>query len=130
MKILLPLILALCVSLPAFAAGFENTGEGQKTGFKGPVSGSQATTVTEALSLPDNARVTLTGNIIAKLAGSKDEYVFKDGSGEIQVEIDDKVFRKLGMEVTPETMVRISGKMDKDFAKQPEIEVKFLEIVN
>lgn len=130
MKILLPLILAIFVSMPVFAAGFENVADTPKTGFKGPVSGSQASTVKEALALPDNARVTLTGNIVSKLSGSKDEYVFKDSTGEIQVEIDGKVFRKLGTEVTPEMKVQISGKMDKDFAKQPEIEVKMLEIVN
>lgn len=128
MKILLPLILATVLAVPAFAA---YTGPGQQTpgGFKGPESGSQASNVAEALKLPDDARISLTGNIVSKLTGAKDEYMFKDSTGEIQVEISNKIFRALGVDVTPETRVRISGKMDKDFAKNPEIEVKYMEIL-
>lgn len=128
MKLFLSLVFSLFLAFPAFAA-FNGPAGGAGIGFKGPVSGSQASTVAEALNLPDKSRVTLTGNIVSKLAGSKNEYLFKDDSGEVQVEISDKVFQRLGVEVTPETKVEISGKMDKDFAKQPEIEVKFLEIV-
>lgn len=131
MKILLSLILLAALSIPAHAA-FNGPGTNANTpagGFKGPISGSAANSVAEALKLPDDSRITLTGNIVSKLSGSKDEYIFKDSTGEIQVEISDRVFRGLP-EITPETTVRISGKMDKDFAKKPEIEVKNLEIVN
>lgn len=134
MKFILPLLLAFLLAVPAYAAYTGPTGDGAGykgpvTGFKGPVSGSQAENVAEALKLPDNARVSLVGNITSKLAGSKNEYMFKDSTGEIPVEIDNKVFRALGVEVTPDTTVRISGKMDKDFAKNPEIDVRMLEIV-
>lgn len=134
MKLFLTAFLALFLAAPAYAAytgptGGESGFNGPVTGFKGPVSGSQAQNVAEALKLSDNARVSLVGNITSKLAGSKNEYMFRDASGEIAVEIDNKVFRALGVEVTPETTVRISGKMDKDFAKNPEIEVRMLEIV-
>ena len=130
MKFLLSLILVVSFAVPAFAAysGPGSNGKAPAGGFKGPESGAMATTVEKALQLPDNARLILTGNIISKIAGSKDEYMFKDATGEIQVEISDKYFRGLP-EVTPETTVRISGKMDKDFAKNPEIDVKNLEIV-
>lgn len=134
MKLFLAAFLALFLAAPTFAAYSGPTGadpgfKGSVTGFKGPVSGSQAQNVAEALKLEDNARVSLVGNITSKLAGSKNEYMFRDATGEIAVEIDNKVFRALGVEVTPETTVRISGKMDKDFAKNPEIEVRVLEIV-
>lgn len=129
MKFIFPVLLTLFLAFPSYAA-FKGPGDGaSQPGFKGPVSGSQAANVAEALKLPDNARLTLTGNIVSKLAGSKDEYIFRDTTGEIQVEIDAKVFQRLGTDITPETTVRISGKMDKDFAKNPEIEVRHLEIV-
>lgn len=135
MKLVLTAFLALFLAVPAYAAytGPESgsTGfKGPSVGFKGPVSGSQAENVAEALKLSDNARVSLVGTITSKLAGSKNEYMFKDSTGEIAVEIDNKVFRALGVEVTPDMTVRISGKMDKDFAKNPEIEVKVIEIVH
>lgn len=131
MKFILPLVLGIFLAMPALAA-YDGPTTGANvpvTGFKGPVSGSSASTVAEALKLPDKSRLSLTGNIVSRLAGSKNEYVFKDASGEIQVEISDKVFRRAGAEITPETNVRISGKMDKDFSGDPEIDVKHIEII-
>ena len=126
MRFLLPIFLAICLASPAFAA--YKGSDGAKTGgFSGPVSGSQANNVADALKLSDDARVTLTGKIVSKLAGSKDEYIFKDDTGEIQVKIKPKAFG--GLDITDTTNIRISGKMDKDFAEKPEIDVKHIEIV-
>ncbi len=129
MRFIMTLVFVAAMAMPAYAA-FSGPGAegGKQGGFTGPVTGSQASNVAEALKLPDDARITLTGKITSKLAGSKDEYIFADGTGEIQVEISPRTFR--GLDITPDTPVRISGKMDKDFASKPEIEVKHLEIVN
>lgn len=131
MRYILSLMLVAFLAFPAYAAYTgPGAGNGKQAGFKGPMSGSQAETVAQALKLPDDARVTLTGKIVSQLSGSKDEFMFRDDSGEMQVEISPKVFRQLnGVDVTPDTVVRISGKMDKDFAKNPELEVRFIEIV-
>lgn len=125
MRYILSLIMVLALAVPAYAAySGPNAKQG---GFSGPVTGSQANNVAEALKLPDDARITLTGKITSKLAGSKDEYMFADDTGEIQIEVKPKVFG--GLDVTQDTIVRISGKMDKDFASKPEIEVRHIEIV-
>lgn len=125
MRILLTLILAIFVATPAFAA-FQGPGSGAGGGFKGPGS-ANATTVAEAKNLPDDALVTLTGNIVSHFTGTDDKYMFRDATGEIKIDIDHKYFR--GQDVTPKDTVRISGKIDKDFGEAVEIDVKQLEIV-
>lgn len=117
--------LALLISSPALA-GFKGPGK-DGGGFQGPQTGAAATTVEAARNLSDDSIVSLTGNIISHIAGTKDKYLFKDATGEIQIEIKDKYFR--GQDVTPENTVRISGEIDKDFGKTMEIDVKHLEIV-
>lgn len=122
-------ILGLLAS-PALAA-FSGPGAdaAQQSGFKGPTSGAMAESVAKAKTLGDDSPVILTGHITSKLAGKKDDYMFRDDTGEIRVDIDHKYF-PAGVQVTPETKVRITGKVDKDLGKDMEIDVKSLEIVN
>lgn len=129
MKILLSSLLVLALAVPAFAQpGFQGPGAGQGGGFQGPTAGIQADTVAKALKCWDDAPVILTGNIVQRYAGSDDKYLFKDATGEIIVEIDFGVFA--GRTVTPETKVRLSGKMDKDGMMEPaKVDVKVLEIL-
>ncbi|WP_318374191.1 NirD/YgiW/YdeI family stress tolerance protein [Enterobacter sp.] len=94
------------------AAPAQNSG-----GFAGP-SGTK-TTAEKAKSLSDDAWVTLTGKIEQRTGG--DNYLFRDESGTIDVEIDDK--RWNGQTVTPQDTVEIQGKVDKDW-NSAEIEVK------
>lgn len=127
--LLIPAILATIVfsSLPAMAA-FEGPGSpAQGAGYDGPISGSLANTVAQARQLADDAPVVLTGKIISQIAGKKDEFIFRDQTGEIRVEIDDDVFA--GRRVTQHDTVRISGEVEKDFGKEVEIDVKHLDIV-
>lgn len=98
-----------------------------KGGFNGPVSGAAALNAVEAKNQPSGSRVVLTGNIISRLAGSNNEYMFKDDTGEIQLEIPPKLFRNLYL--TPENKVRVSGKVDRDKDKSVEIDVKVLEVL-
>lgn len=98
-----------------------------KGGFNGPVSGAAAVNAAEAKNQPAGSRVVLTGNIISRLAGASNEYMFKDDTGEIQLEISPKLFRNLYL--TPENKVRVSGKVDRDKDKSVEINVKVLEVL-
>ena len=75
----------------------------------------------------DDAPVTLTGNIVERLAGSDDKYTFADNTGRIVVEIDYEVFA--GRTVTPQTRVRLFGKVDKEMMEPTKVDVKYLEIV-
>ncbi|MDR1577102.1 MAG: NirD/YgiW/YdeI family stress tolerance protein [Deltaproteobacteria bacterium] len=91
-------------------------------GFSGP---SEAfTTVDRALKLPDNASVVLKGHIIRHLG--KDRYIFRDETGEINVDIDSDKWR--GQLVKPEVTVEIKGEIDKD-RNNVEVEVDQITII-
>lgn len=119
-------VLALCAA-PAFAAnqgGFTGPGAAQQQttsqqggGFTGP-NGSKAT-VESAKSLRDDAWVTLSGNIVERI--SDDTYSFKDATGTINVDIDQKRWK--GLSVGPQDKVEIQGEVDKDW-NSVEIDVK------
>lgn len=117
----------LCIQ-PAFAAG--------PGGFSGPTTGGPAMkgapdkmgeiiTVEKAKTLRDDARVVLRGNIVSQVAGEKDEFIFRDATGEIQVDIPRKAFGPHN--VTPDDTVIIYGKVDHD-DRHIEIDVKRLDI--
>ena len=90
-------------------------------GFDGPRDPSLApTTVKKALSMRDDAMVTLTGKIISSLGDEK--YLFKDSTGEVIIEIDDEDWH--GVKVTPNDTLEIVGKVDKEFMEQTKIDVK------
>jgi uncharacterized protein (TIGR00156 family) len=79
-------------------------------GFKGPGAIPKVETVQSISNLHDDRNVTLEGYLIKKI--KSEHYLFKDGTGEIEVEIDDEDFR--GKQVTPQTRIRIIGEVDKD----------------
>lgn len=99
-------------------------------GFGGPVvtSGFIGTTsivtVAQAKELPDDAWVTLRGNITQRL--TDDNYLFKDSTGEIQVDIDHDKWQ--GQTVSPTDLVEITGEVDKDW-NSIEIDVKQIKKV-
>lgn len=128
MRYLLTFVMLAVLAVPAYAA-FEgpNSGGQSMGGFHGPTGGVQADTVKKAQSSWDDAPVVLVGNIVERLAGSDDKYLFKDATGQIIVDIDHEIFA--GRTVTPQTKVRLSGKVDKDMMEPIKIDVKVLEIL-
>ena len=93
-------------------------------GFTGPGSREKirqykTITVSEAKNLPDDSLVVLTGNIIQSLGDEK--YKFRDSTGEIIIEIDQKIWR--GLSVSVSDIVEISGEVDIERGRI-EIEVK------
>lgn len=126
MRYILALVLTVFLAIPAYAA-FQGPGNQAQGGFAGPGAQAAGITVQQAKSMPDDARVTLIGNIVSQLPNDSDKYMFRDNTGEIVVEIDHKYFR--GQTVTPANTVRIMGEVDKDFARAPEIDVKSLEVL-
>ena len=117
----------MMVSAPVFAAegGFTGPSATQtqaqnQTQQGGFVDNSVSpTTVAKAKELKDDSWVKLRGNITERL--SDDRYVFRDASGTVNVEIEQK--RWNGQNVTPQDQVEIQGKVDKDW-NEFEIEVK------
>ncbi len=113
MSILLSLLLTFVMTTPVSAA-FDGPGAA-------PVVKDSASAATAAKDSPD----TLEGNLVRKV---KDElYLFKDGSGEVLVEIDDDLMT--GRNITPENKVRLHGDVDREDGR-PSIEVETLEVLN
>ncbi len=114
------LALALSVS-PALAKNNQGgyAGPGQGGGYTGP--GPEFVTVEQTKDMRDDTPVALKGYIVKSLGG--DNYLFKDSTGTITLDIDDK--RWAGQTVGAEDLVEIYGKIDKDWSDL-EIEVKRL----
>jgi len=91
--------------------------------FKDP-GASGMSSVAEAKKAKDETWHTLEGNIVKQL--SSEHYTFRDATGEIDIEVDEDVWA--GQEVTPETRVRITGEVDRDF-RSVSFEVDTLERV-
>ncbi|MCV9878861.1 YgiW/YdeI family stress tolerance OB fold protein [Brenneria izbisi] len=112
------------ISAPAFAAqsgGFispeSSVSSPHKGGFTDP-KGS-ITTVEKAKGMADDSWITLSGNIEKRLGD--ENYLFRDSTGTMNVEIDDK--RWNGQMISPSDKVEIQGELDKDFGSV-ELDVK------
>ena len=90
-------------------------------GFKGP--GLSVMTVEQALKLGDDTAVVLEGQIEKSLG--KENYVFKDATGSVTIEIDDDDWK--GQTVTPQDTIIIKGEVEKDMFKT-EIDVDVVEL--
>ena len=82
------------------------TAEAPRGSFTGPVT---VVTAAQAKALPDDAKVTLRGTIESHLGGKN--YLFKDASGTIPVEIKSK--RWDTQSVSPQDTVQIDGEVER-----------------
>ena len=73
----------------------------------------------------DDSQVLLRGVIAQKIAPKK--YLFRDSTGEITVEIKDKLFPVEPLD--EKTQVEIAGEVEKDFRKPVAIDVDMLRIL-
>ncbi|TQE41814.1 YgiW/YdeI family stress tolerance OB fold protein [Aggregatibacter actinomycetemcomitans] len=76
----------------------------------------------EAGSWQDDQYIILQGNIVKQVG--KDGFIFKDASGEIQVEIERKAWR--GQDVSPSDEVKLYGEVDKSWNKT-EVDIERVE---
>ncbi|WP_439235100.1 YgiW/YdeI family stress tolerance OB fold protein [Lonepinella koalarum] len=113
MKKLLTIAL-IAASTIAFAKANDNL----KGGFSGGYSGTQ-TTVAQALKAKDDTQVILTGYITRQI--DHDEFLFKDSTGEIKIEVEDRAWN--GLNISPNDKITIQGKVDQEAFKAAEIEV-------
>ncbi|NHQ90025.1 NirD/YgiW/YdeI family stress tolerance protein [Janthinobacterium lividum] len=95
--------------------------------YVGPTAGPAAPgNVAAILKNPvDDQAVVLRGNLLRKVGNEK--YTFSDGTAEIRVDIDDKVF--MNRKIDARTRVEIRGEVEKDFMESPEIDVDVLTVV-
>lgn len=114
----------LILSLAAAAALLAGSAQAQ---YVGPSIGPDAPkSVAAILKNPiDDQAVVLRGYLLRKVGNEK--YTFSDGTAEIRVEIDDKVF--MNRKIDAKTQVEIRGEVEKDFMESPEIDVDVLTVV-
>ncbi|MBX3651838.1 MAG: NirD/YgiW/YdeI family stress tolerance protein [Burkholderiales bacterium] len=94
--------------------------------YTGPGATAMPGSVAEVLKDPvDDRKVLLRGKLLKKV--SSDKYLFSDGTGEIRVEIDDDLLR--GIRVSETSVIEIYGEIEKDFMRDPEIDVKRIAVI-
>ncbi|OOF68272.1 YgiW/YdeI family stress tolerance OB fold protein [Rodentibacter caecimuris] len=118
-KLTLALLLGLSTTV-AFAGFQGNSNHSRKGGF------TQRITIKQALSEKDDTMVTLVGNISRQV--DKDKYIFTDGTDEIKIEVDRKVWG--GLNVGPQDKIRILGKLDNEVLEKADIDVIRIEKAN
>lgn len=96
-------------------------------GFVGPGAHEAVTLAADVLQAKDDVPCILEGHIMAKVAGRKNRYFFKDSSGTVVVEIKRKLFGQ--RTVTPETLLRLEGEVETSKKYPNEMEVDSLEIL-
>jgi uncharacterized protein (TIGR00156 family) len=93
-------------------------------GFQGPGAKPQSVTAKAVNQLKDDVQVTLVGKLERQIGS--ENYIFRDDSGTVEVEIDKKVFKN--HTVTPKNQIRITGEVDKG-RNATTVEVKQLEVL-
>ncbi|MGR5238245.1 YgiW/YdeI family stress tolerance OB fold protein [Vibrio alfacsensis] len=78
--------------------------------FNGPETAA-INSVKEAQNASDDSFVLLTGNIVQALGN--ETYLFKDDTGQIEVEIDNEDW--MGQDVSPQDKVAIRGEVDSEW---------------
>lgn len=76
-------------------------------------------TAKDALAANDDTPVALEGYIVKQI--DKDEFIFKDATGEIQIDVNKRAWK--GQTITPQDKIEIRGKVDKEWS-QTEVDVK------
>ncbi|WP_095210197.1 NirD/YgiW/YdeI family stress tolerance protein [Endozoicomonas ascidiicola] len=95
--------------------------------YTGPGSKVSAATVASILKNPkEDMPVAMKGHLVRKM--KHETYMFSDGSGEIQVDIDDKDFPS-SQHIDAKTKVEIIGEVDVERKSGVEIDVKSLKVV-
>lgn len=95
-------------------------------GFVGPEAKSSITVKEIMQNHYDDMKVDVKGYLVKRL--SHDKYLFKDGTGEIIVDIDEKYMPHTN--ITPKTLVRIYGEIDVKYKfNKIEIDAHRIEIV-
>lgn len=106
------IILSCVLTLPAFAA------------YNGSGLSSDVKTAADASTAKDDTPVELTGHLVKSLGA--DKYLFRDNSGDIEVEIDNALWRDI--EVSSDTTVTLKGEVDDEW-QGIEIEIDSIDLM-
>ena len=119
-KIIQMSIALAATSLLAFASG-------ASAQYAGPSSKAGPRSVAEILKNPvDDQSVVLSGYILRQVGNEK--YIFSDGTAEIRVDIDAKLFP--AQKIDDKVKVELRGEVEKEFMETPEIDVDVLTVLS
>ncbi|MDD4701834.1 MAG: NirD/YgiW/YdeI family stress tolerance protein [Desulfovibrio sp.] len=141
MRYFLALIMAVALAIPAHAAEKSApAGQSQsvatpaqqqaaplKEKWQGMTNLYEVDTVAKALQATNRNPVMLVGNIVEKIDGKKNHYIFDDGTGRMTVSINSKILKS--MDLTPQTKVRLMGKLKVKEGRAPVLVVRALHLV-
>ncbi len=91
--------------------------------FIGEGGTTEVTTIKNAIELRDDSRVIVEGHIVKQL--KNELYLFKDATGEVEMEIDDEDFRN--MKISADDKVRITAEVDSDWTTTS-LEAEYVEL--
>lgn len=91
-------------------------------GFSSTGKNISVSKISQKNSWTDDQHIILEGTILRQVG--KDDFVFKDSTGELIVEIDDDAWK--GETITPDDRVRVYAEVDKSW-KELEVEVYKIE---
>lgn len=83
--------------------------------------------VARVLDAPNKSPVLLIGHMVERVAGKDNKYLFQDDSGKIMVQIEHGIFA--GQEITPESRVRLSGRLMRYPGKPLRVDVDELRLL-
>ena len=98
-------------------AGFGGLGAAQNTGYF-----YQPATVAQTITLPNNSRIILTGNLVN--SPRRTYYTFRDATGDAIIEIERKYWG--GISVGPNDRVQIYAKLERKREGRIEIEAAII----
>jgi len=111
--------------IPLLAAASTLHASDALAGYTGPGATAVTTTVAQARQQRDDHAVLLLGHLVAKVGDER--YRFRDATGEIEVEIDDKDMPPQA--IGGATRVGLLGKGDTHRFKATDIEVKRVQVL-
>ncbi len=85
---------------------------------------AQRVTVAQAIQLPDETAVSVSGQFTQAVPGEEDEFIFRDSTGQVLVYVAKAPLRS---EVTIGRQVVIFGRVDRENPSLPEIELDRIE---
>lgn len=122
LKQYLAIALLSCSTLALAQGGYVNN---TASGYTGPGTTVNLSTIKQALTLPDDSKVRLQGKLTKQL--SKDKYQLQDNTGIMTVEIDQDKWR--GQVVGPNDIVELYGEIDKG-RRGTEVDVDIITKMN
>lgn len=119
-------IIALAATMilaPTVVLAKDKHNQGVPLAYAGPIEQTSVTSLLSDTSMFAERNVIVEGNLLKQI--NHDTYIFSDGDGEIQIELDDDI--RIAEPIDATTRVRLYGEYEG--GKVPEIEVEHLQVL-